>query len=262
MSAKSFSVVGTKTHESVNSSLQGYVTKWYAIGVGEEDTTLRDSLASILQEEGVSVTEEDDMASLISKVDEEFNNNKQNLTTILSNKGLNVSSVNNINELINYINELGNYTPSIVYLYNEGDECNDVTNGWTNPNEASSTVSLTKSSDKMILKASAANSSQRHCYAISNNIFCLSDYNKLFIEYDIEFSGSMKIGFTFGVGDFKSNTSLILSTSVLEGPVTRKIDMLDISSITTSGYIVVRLSTESGEKIALTSNVYRIWLEK
>ena len=48
------------------------ISEWYAIGVGEEDTTLRDSLADILQEEGVSVTEEDDMASLISKVDEEF----------------------------------------------------------------------------------------------------------------------------------------------------------------------------------------------
>ena len=45
---------------------------YYYVGVGEEDTTLRDSLASILQEEGVSVTEEDDMASLITKVDEEF----------------------------------------------------------------------------------------------------------------------------------------------------------------------------------------------
>jgi hypothetical protein len=45
---------------------------WLAIGVGEEDTALRDSLASILQEEGVSVTEEDDMANLINKVDEEF----------------------------------------------------------------------------------------------------------------------------------------------------------------------------------------------
>ena len=45
---------------------------WLAIGVGEEDTTLRDSLASILQGEGVSVTEEDNMASLISKVDQEF----------------------------------------------------------------------------------------------------------------------------------------------------------------------------------------------
>ena len=48
------------------------VHTYHAIGVGEEDTTLRDSLASILQEEGVSVTEEDDMASLINKVDEEF----------------------------------------------------------------------------------------------------------------------------------------------------------------------------------------------
>ena len=43
--------------------------KWYAIGVGEEDTTLRDSLAYILENKGVDVTEEDDMASLISKVD-------------------------------------------------------------------------------------------------------------------------------------------------------------------------------------------------
>ena len=63
-------------------------TKWYAIGVGEEDTTLRDSLASILQEEGVSVTEEDDMASLISKVDEEFtkdNNTINNLNTDIEN---------------------------------------------------------------------------------------------------------------------------------------------------------------------------------
>ena len=45
------------------------VTKWYAIGIGEEDTTLRDSLASILENKGVDVTEEDDMASLITKVD-------------------------------------------------------------------------------------------------------------------------------------------------------------------------------------------------
>ena len=47
---------------------------WLAIGVGEEDTTLRDSLADILENKGVDVTEEDDMASLITKVDEEFDN--------------------------------------------------------------------------------------------------------------------------------------------------------------------------------------------
>ena len=42
---------------------------WFAIGVGEEDTTLRDSLADILGDKGVYVTEEDDMASLITKVE-------------------------------------------------------------------------------------------------------------------------------------------------------------------------------------------------
>lgn len=44
------------------------VSKWFAIGVGEEDTTLRDSLASVLENKGVEIIEEDDMASLISKV--------------------------------------------------------------------------------------------------------------------------------------------------------------------------------------------------
>ena len=67
-------------------------TKWYAIGVGEEDTTLRDSLASILVDEGVSVTEEDDMASLISKVDEEFTDKNNKLSGMVSPAGTAVAS--------------------------------------------------------------------------------------------------------------------------------------------------------------------------
>jgi hypothetical protein len=47
---------------------------WVAVGVGEEDTTLRDSLASILENKGVDVTEEDDIASLIGKVDDMTSN--------------------------------------------------------------------------------------------------------------------------------------------------------------------------------------------
>ena len=69
-------------------SLYGDYT-YYAIGVGEEDTTLRDSLASILQEEGVSVTEEDDMASLIGKVDSEFDRKNEEME---NNKGLDIIS--------------------------------------------------------------------------------------------------------------------------------------------------------------------------
>ena len=53
---------------------------WLAIGVGEEDTTLRDSLASILEGKGVEVTEEDDMADLITKVDEEFDRQNEEIS--------------------------------------------------------------------------------------------------------------------------------------------------------------------------------------
>ena len=76
-----------------------YQYDYIAIGVGEEDTTLRDSLASILQEEGVTVTEEDDMVSLISKVDEEFNDIKQQLVNTLVSKGIDCSTTNSLDEL-------------------------------------------------------------------------------------------------------------------------------------------------------------------
>ena len=60
----------TSKSDSLVESLTIYESYWYAIGVGEEDTTLRDSLADILENKGVDVTEEDDMASLITKVDD------------------------------------------------------------------------------------------------------------------------------------------------------------------------------------------------
>ena len=101
---------------------------YHAFGVGEEDTTLRDSLASILEEEGVVVAPEDDMANLISKTDEEFNkkintisglegeianknntisglegdikNNRDSLASILQDEGVSVTTGDNLASLI------------------------------------------------------------------------------------------------------------------------------------------------------------------
>ena len=81
VSSESFTISVTSSDIWSNGFANGTYS-WYAIGVGEEDTTLRDSLASILQEEGVSVTEEDDMASLITKVDEEFD--RKNANSVLN----------------------------------------------------------------------------------------------------------------------------------------------------------------------------------
>ena len=63
------SYTGVDSYGGLNITCSFYNPKYIAIGVGEEDTTLRDSLANILENKGVEVTEEDDMASLIGKVD-------------------------------------------------------------------------------------------------------------------------------------------------------------------------------------------------
>ena len=69
---------GFQINVTTSRDSMGLFNDWYAIGVGEEDTTLRDSLASILEDEGINVTEEDDMADLITKVDEEFDRKNAN----------------------------------------------------------------------------------------------------------------------------------------------------------------------------------------
>ena len=69
MSIENITDTGFEIKSTAPSDTSMSVNHWYAIGVGEEDTTLRDSLANILENKGVDVTEEDDMASLISKVD-------------------------------------------------------------------------------------------------------------------------------------------------------------------------------------------------
>ena len=88
---------------------------YYAIGVGEEDTTLRDSLASILTEEGVSVTEEDDMANLISKVDTEFTKDNNTISELNTSVTLLNNQVNSLtSELVGKVTPVGTAVASNV----------------------------------------------------------------------------------------------------------------------------------------------------
>ena len=136
----------TETRSGYYHTSFGTVTKWYAIGVGEEDTTLRDSLASILEDEGVNVTEEDDIASLIGKVDEEFtkdNNTINTLNTEKTNLTNQVNSLNtNITLLTNQVNSLtselaGKVTPAGTAV------AGDVLSGKTFINSTGQTVTGT-----------------------------------------------------------------------------------------------------------------------
>ena len=163
-----------------------YVDHWYAIGVGEEDTTLRDSLASILEEEGVSVTEEDDMASLISKVDSEFSDKNANMNYyptwyiphdnyILAANMMYDSSTtlgrayHTISSVGNYIYAIGGWTSSsssnATYLISR---FNVLNNTWDLMSNAPSTMSNHTASvidDKIYIIGSA----NAYCYNPSND---------------------------------------------------------------------------------------------
>ena len=106
---------------------------WYAIGVGEEDTTLRDSLASILQDSGVEVTEEDDMANLITKVDTELDeatSNKNRLYELMSESGYDVNNSMNLDSLLDLL-ELSGISASDIKQISCGYDCTFIlkTNG-------------------------------------------------------------------------------------------------------------------------------------
>jgi hypothetical protein len=80
---------------------------YHAFGVGEEDTALRDSLASILQDEGVNVTSEDNLSNLITKTDNEFNNKntkaentRSTLANLMKNGGYNITGEEDIARLL------------------------------------------------------------------------------------------------------------------------------------------------------------------
>ena len=133
VSAKSFSMY-TEAYKNTTlwynvymKAYDGKPIKWYAVGVGEEDTTLRDSLASILTEEGVSVTEEDDMASLISKVDEEFtkdNNTVNNLNSQILELESNLNNLTNDNNITT--TKWSNLLKVAGYNVNESDGMNEL----------------------------------------------------------------------------------------------------------------------------------------
>ena len=161
---------------------------WYAIGVGEEDTTLRDSLASILEEEGVSVTEEDDMASLISKVDEEFSN---------------------LNSML---------IPNYNILYDHGTLNTNMLGGFNFEKSYTAGSTFTEESDCLMLRSWST--SDTYDYAISKYTVKPYPYTKLKFTYSaVGMGGSCKyeIGYTTSSvtsgGDLTGSKQITSNTS-------------------------------------------------
>jgi hypothetical protein len=180
------------------------VLKWIAIGVGEEDTTLRDSLTSILQEEGVTVTEEDDMASLIAKVDEEFDTNKQELINALIDKGVkNIDTTLSFTEIISKIQNFDSYTEPILYLYDNGNDFTDNTGGFTFTRTSGNGGSGVANEDHLYVhvyaNATASTNGSGSAYCETTNFINITNYKSLYVNLDYNYSRS---GGSMGTGSF------------------------------------------------------------
>ena len=163
---------------------------WYAIGVGEEDTALRDSLASILQEEGVNVTEEDDMASLITKVDSEFtkdNNTINSLTNELAGKvtpaGTAVASdVLSGKTFINSTGELITGT-NISYTFSNDTNSNFMYLVYSRLSDVQ--ISEWRSSSTISLYTFTAPFSGTICFSLYGSTYTNGNYGPYFYIYDV-----------------------------------------------------------------------------
>lgn len=141
-----------------------------------------------------------------------------------------------------------------VYLYNLGDECTDLTGGWTS--SGTGTYSVTKNSDNVYLYGQYVRGS--HFGTVNfktTNSIDLSKYSSLHIEYyDFSYSGTPS---TSEGGCVFAGKSIAIKDVATSGVIV--CDIVD----KTSGTIDITLypATESG---TLTVSMYikRIWLAK
>lgn len=169
-----------------------------------EDLILRDALADILEDEDAEITDNDDMASLITKTDELFDNIKQKLITALTNKGVkNIDMTTSWNELISKIQNFDSYTEPVLYLYDNGNDFTYNTGGFTFARTSGNGGSGVANDDHLYVHVYAnanvnANGSGS-AYCETTNFIDITNYKSLYVNLDYRYSRS---GGSMGTGSF------------------------------------------------------------
>lgn len=142
----------------------------------------------------------------------------------------------------------------ITYLYNKGDECTDLTGGWsataTKPSTAGSNPivpSVTKGSESITISITSSSSNYRIGYLTSAYQIDLRNYNKLIVNVTalsihcyVHVSNSKTSGYT-------PSASMELSVGS---------NVLDISSLSGSFYILIGMGGHEGTASCTFDKVY------
>lgn len=134
----------------------------------------------------------------------------------------------------------------LIYYYNSGDECTDVTGGWS----VSGDGTLTKSTDHMQYK-----SSYLEAYLSTANKVDLTQISS--ITFDVEWVGSLPPSSRQYLGIAKNKPGTSASAAIHLNTTSRNQYALDVKSISGEYYIAGSISLEDGGNGYM--KIYNIW---
>lgn len=148
----------------------------------------------------------------------------------------------------------GAWKELITYLYNKGNECTDLTGGWTayaykSSNSGSNPYAptLTKDEKSMTISLHSAYEVYRMGSVFAENVIDLTNYNYICVNVT-----ALSIAFGFGVVSTKANNyTQIASMSLSVG-----LNKLDISSLSGSQYICFMQGGHEGTASVKIDKVY------
>lgn len=181
---------------------------------------------------------------------------KNMLSSILTSKNVEVSEEDKMSDLIGKVNELGDVPPPPLYLYKEGDECVNITGGWTIQNVMGRTP---KTIEKQTNRLYVDSASDAIGIFKTLNAISLSNYNKLCVDFECTITPSTYAKTSFEVrdgNDFTSNSVIAFYKTTIS--VSRQVVEIDISNITSSLYI----GSYTNHYTQNSTSIYNIWLEE
>lgn len=194
--------------------------------------------------------------------------NRDNLKTNLTNKGVDVTGVNEMSILIDKVNELEDKIVPL-YLYKDGDECIALTGGWSIASSYGTSSTLTKGSSSMRIYNSSASSSNWNGSRISTiSTINMQNYSK--IKFDIYVTGTANIEYAmFGIATGKnvangsSATNDFISRKTIN-PTSNFRGIIELpTSSSTSIYVSINNLVGGGGGVGSNDiYIYKIWLEK
>lgn len=165
------------------------------------------------------------------------------------------------------VSSAGEYDVTIKFLllYDYGDECSDLTGGWTYSKSGAGTGSLTKNSNDMVLVGSTTTAASTNVCANMSNLISTAGFSTLKIIYSQSRTGSVdnaniclkKIVPT--TGGFESDSNDLASSLLTVG--TDKLVTCNISNVTVNACAVVRFWVHNNHTKSTTITIKRVWLE-